>query len=730
MTRGLARAAHGGPPGRAQAVATASAAAAAPAAAGAIPPEWGPAVEELIRTVGAVDGPPLLVLDGMSAAGRRDILTLARPGWERRGLTILSGQAPLAAGGLATGALYDALIRSPRWLTSQESDDGRNPAEATGGTYGGTTLGGLSKASCSPQEWASHLRLGAGPRPFVLLLHDVDLWPEDNRRVLHQVADALAADTPRGSIVINPIAPVRLPEEMAATLTCPNSIAELRLGYDNGGENRIHPELARALERITGDRRLMLAILGVWRRRGQIRRVDGLWMPGEELHPPPLQLSHPGLGVLRTLSLQQQTVLAVVSLLGPVTTSTLEAALAWGGAGQVPESIEDCLRVLHTRGVIESRGREQFVVDGVLRISVAASVGAAQAARWRERAGLLPAVGGPLPAVGGLLPAVGGLLPAVGGLLPAGGLLSKASGSARREATPLVGRLGDPLGRLGELSASHLPDDGECAIDAARWAVVQPDGAGEQLSRAAGLAAVVLSRRGRLDRARAWLELAGGSAERGVWHAWGKAEIRRVEGRYAAAEAAFDEALALAGAVRDQPTSASSDACGQELEALIAAERSCFAADVNPEAEPASMVTGAQAMDPERDFLSATRAMRAALRAIRAGDAPSERVRDVLTVARRRRCVLVWCEAAQFARDNGLSTGKAPVGAEDGDDVQRALLSLMAAGQTTRECASVLSMRVRAVEYRIKALFELTGCSSRAELIREYVHGRVLDPSL
>jgi DNA-binding NarL/FixJ family response regulator len=272
----------------------------------------------------------------------------------------------------------------------------------------------------------------------------------------------------------------------------------------------------------------------------------------------------------------------------------------------------------------------------------------------------------------------------------------------------------------GRPALVEIPGDGEQVIEAARWAAARmaPD-AGWW----AGLAAVVLARRGRLDRARTWLESACSEQEgpaRAVAR-WGEAEILRLEGRPRQA------ATALAAAVEASvPVAEGSTA----LWMLLESERLSLA-EVRTASGPRRYVPTApeHTFFEDRDYLSAIHLMRTTIRAVEAGQVPAQRLTEVLVAARSRRCVLEWCRAARLARIHGLARGRVPTGPDGADDVQRALLSLLAAGLSTRQCAVALSMQVRAVEYRIRALFEDSGTASRAQLVRAYVDGRVLDPS-
>jgi DNA-binding CsgD family transcriptional regulator len=103
-------------------------------------------------------------------------------------------------------------------------------------------------------------------------------------------------------------------------------------------------------------------------------------------------------------------------------------------------------------------------------------------------------------------------------------------------------------------------------------------------------------------------------------------------------------------------------------------------------------------------------------------------LRDVLAGARDCRAVLLWCHAAQLARAWHVRPGPGPTGPDGTDDVGAAVVSLLAVGCTTADCAAALGLSPRAVEKRITALYRATGCTSRTQLVRAYLDGGLLMP--
>jgi DNA-binding CsgD family transcriptional regulator len=610
----------------------------------------GAEVVEQLMTWAAEGDPPLMFLAGLTAAGRAEVISRALRGWTGLGLTVLVGRTPMTPGDVLTAALYDAVIRSPRWS---------GPGEA-----GRDAVPDLPvPASAPPGEavagWANLVRIAAGPRPFLLVLHEVDVGADGTRTALRALAANLRAGVPAGRVVVNPLedVPDLAGESGDPVLVCPASTIPDRLVEPGGVERRLHPGLAERLRSVSADRHVMLDVLRAWHRQARLRLVDGLWLPGDDLPVPALALTRPALGRLRPLPQEQFAVMAAVAVLGPVRRGELDAALVdpWP-VGADP--VGACLRGLRERGLVVHRDGEFVVVDDVIRASLAASVGAATQGLWRSRTGR--------------------------------GELVVSGSEDRPGAVPRPGADLDPAG---------IPGDGEAAIEAARWAVAMPGGRGPALP--AAIAAGVLARRGRLDRARTWLELARSEpeSEPGADVAaaadavgWAQGQIGRLEGR--------------AGADFSSPGPAGAESLrGPGVDERVL-------------------------RSPDLDYVSALRLASGVIDAVAAGSAGPERLRDVLTVTRQRRAVLEWCRAARLARSARIAAGSPPRGPDGVDDVQRALLSLTAAGLSTRDCAAALSLHVRAVEYRIRALFELSGTTSRAQLVRAYVDGRVVDPAL
>jgi DNA-binding CsgD family transcriptional regulator len=703
--------------------------AAEPAAQAGIPGEWSQTVRRLVRWAEPEAEDPLLVLDGMTTAGRGEVLALAQAGWAERGLTVLAGWAPMAPGDTPIAAVYDAVIRSSRWSAVARGDGGGASRDGAGAVAPGDVVPLGDHARHTAGAWADVVRWAAGPRPFVLVLREVGLWSPDALALVEDLAADLASGAPRGCVVVDPVAVAMPDPPRGRVVTCPPSRAPQRVVEADGAQRRIHPALCRALEDVTGDRQVMLEVLRTWRREGRIGLVDGVWMPGGDLQAPPLPLSRPALGVLRALTGRQLAVLAAVAVLGPCRSEDLVAALAGELDGGDRPSVRHCLHDLQQRGLVRLGSAGLDVVDDLVRVSVAASVGVARRHLWTVRAG---------------------------------------TGTVRQER----GRCGSSATALGDgVSASAsarspgpsegligVPGDGEDVIEAARRALARREAG--QLPGTAALAAVVLARRGRLDRARMWYErardgrgpvaapsavtsLGAGREARGrpgaavtedalheVLREWAEAEIRLLEGDRSAAALAFGRARRAAGVVQGR---VGGQVAGHEVSVLLHAVSEGVAAAVDggapgtpwPAAPDGGWETGAS-----EDYFTAVRRIEAGLQAAEADEASPHLLREVLAAARSRRCVLQWCRGARVARARGLAAGRPPTGPDGVDDVQRALLSLLAAGLSTRDCAAALSMHARAVEYRIRSLFELTGATSRAQLVREYVDGRAIDPSV
>lgn len=652
----------------------------------ATPGEGGQTVGHLVSWAGSDADTPLLVLAGMSFSGREDVLDLAQAAWVERGLSVLGGRAPMAPGDTVAAAVYDAVICSPRASAALED------AASTGVPASGTT-------DLAVRAWAGLIRSAAGPHPFVLVLREADLGSEAAVGFLRKLAAQLAAGVPRGRVVVNPIgtSPPRAGD--LRVLVCPPSRAPQRLLGPDGVERRMHPVLARVLEAVTCDRPVMLEVLRAWRRQGRIRLVDGLWMPGEDLCVPALPLSRPGLGALRGLTGYGLTVLAAVGVLQPCQPSDLMAALTGPllGTGRTGHEVLGQLRV---RGLVHEGPNGLQVTDGLVRASTVASVGAAQRQLWCTRAALH---GDGWPACRRRLHDGAGPI--------WGGEVASGAGAGKDQ--------GDVVTDRG---------DGEAAIEGARWALARARTA--ELPTAASVAAVVLARRGRVDRARAWLERAwaavrtGEGCAEGALLSWAEGEIRRVEGNRKAMVTALDTAVRAAEAIAD----------------------TCLAALIGEARDDALGIPGAGGQvrqglvrhslvlpgSPGKHLI-AVHHLTARLRALELGQTSPDRLpetlKEVLVEARTRRCAILWCRAARLARSRGQAPGRPPTGPDGVDDIQRAVLSLLAAGQSTRDCATALSMQARAVEYRIRTLFEQTGTSSRTQLVREYVDGRVVDPS-
>ncbi len=95
-----------------------------------------------------------------------------------------------------------------------------------------------------------------------------------------------------------------------------------------------------------------------------------------------------------------------------------------------------------------------------------------------------------------------------------------------------------------------------------------------------------------------------------------------------------------------------------------------------------------------------------------------------LRIARLGRALPLWSRAAALARRRGLPAGPALVDAQGRSDVDGAVLSMLAAGWSTLECAQALGQSLRATEKRITALYREAGCVGRAALIGAYIAGR------
>jgi DNA-binding CsgD family transcriptional regulator len=659
--------------------------------------EWGQTVEHLVAWVGSDADASLLVLDGIGSAGREDLLDLAQAAWAEHGLSVLSGRAPMAPGDTVAAAVYDAVICSPRASVVLED-------AAAADVPAGESI------DLAVRTWAGLIRSAAGPRPFVLVLREVELGFEIALGFVRELARQLATGVPRGRIVVNPIGSLPSRSGDLRVLVCPPARAPQRLLGSDGVERRMHPALALALETVTRDRPVMLEVLRAWRRQGRIRLVDGLWMPGKDLGAPALSLSRPALGALRSLTGDGLTVLAVVGMLEPCRFVDVMAALAGTQLGTGRAGAE-VLADLRSRGMVSEGPHGLQVTDDLVRASTVASIGAAKRELWRIRAA-----------------SPGGGSPRRQRQLLDGAGLSGAAQPRDR---------GLPTGSEADQGGAGADcGDGEAAIEAARWALARARTA--DLSTVASLAAVVLARRGRVDRARTWLEQAraaatgeagqdaafGAAAIEAVFLGWAEGEIRRVEGKREAMAIAFDLAVQAAVAAADA-----------RLATLIGGARDDALQTLDADALPGEGPTWQDAFlpGPVGEYLTAVHHLTARLRALESGRMPPDRLPDtlkeVLAQARTRRCVMMWCRAARLARSYGQAPGRPPTGPDGVDDVQRAVLSLLAAGLSTRDCAKALSMQARAVEYRIRSLFEQTGTSSRTQLVREYVDGRAVDSS-
>lgn len=673
------------------------------------PVEWGDAVRRLVDWARSPDGCSLLLLDGLTAAGRREFVGLAEREWAEQGLTVLVGTAPMPPGDVVPAAVYDAVIGAPQWPVPQV------PAWFAGsacedGTVPGDVVAQTDLPERAGRAWADVVRRSAGPRPFVLVLHEVDARPEAAAVFLRTLAGTLRTAVPHGRVVVNPI--VALPPGMTdvLTLTCPASPPPGRLP-ESVGAYRLHPEITRTLKRVSDDRRVLQDVLQAWVREGRIALVDGVWMPGEDLTVPPAPTFRPAVGQLRSLAERQSLVLAATGLLGPVGVAGLEAAIGPPERRDESAEVRECLDELGARGLVVPGDGGFVVADPVLRAAVAASIGPARRALWQERAARAP--GDPVAGGGAARDRATGRRPA---RRPPSGALRTATGQ-------------QDGWRVAGPDLMQIRGDGEEVIAAARRGALR---SGPEEWRWAGLAAVVLARRGRLDRARTWLQLArragGDGAAAMAW--WAEAEIRRLEGRRDLALQAGRRAVREAERAADDGGGRTRRDDLGVLARVLAAE--CRSLVEEGPAGPPGLVPGVprRSLSAEQDYLSAVRLMRTTIQSVAAGQTAPQRLGEVLEAARSRRCLVEWCRAARLARTRGLAPGRLPGGPDGLDDVQRALLSLLAAGLTTRGCAEALSMHPRAVEYRIRALFELTGAASRAQLVRAYADGGVVDLSV
>jgi DNA-binding CsgD family transcriptional regulator len=727
--------------------------------------------EQLVAWAEADHAAPLLVLEGTSCSGREDVLALAAGAWAGQGLTVLTGRAGMAPADTVAVAAYDAVIRSPRASVLLN--------DAAAGIPGG------DDGAIATRAWADLVRSAAGPRPLVLVLHEVELARPEAVEFATGLAARLAAGIPRGRLVINPTGP--LPPQAAAfpVLTCPPAKAPGYLLERDGGERSMHPQLRQALESVTGERQTMLEVLRAWRGQEKVRLIDHVWMPGADLAAPALALSRPALAALRGLSEHGLAVLAAIAVLAPCRPEQVLAALRGPSSDTGQPAFEACLEDLRARGLIRGEGPDGLaVVSELVRASAAASIGPARQEVWRVRAASqgyrVPATRGrPRGAVlsGAVLsgavtrgaPTSGAVLSGAvtRGAPTSGAVLSGAvtrgaptpgavlSGAVTRGAVTRGGVMSGAVMSGAENrcvpAGSRGPADGERTIDAARWALAQERAA--DLPALAARAALVLAWRGRVDRARAWLEQAvsappapslpatcpergpgpGPIGEQG-WLSRAEAEVGLLEGGPDARRAAADRAATPS----PDPCLTAASGAGDGAAASGAGDGAAASgAGDGAAAGDRPDLAGGPPAELDLDYFRAVDRLAARLDALEAGSAPvppahrgTPGLAELLAEARARRCVVLWCRAARLARSSGLAPGRPPVGPDGVDDVQRALLSLLASGLSTRDCATVLSLQVRAVEYRVRALFEQTATSSRAQLVREYVSGRVVDPGL
>jgi DNA-binding CsgD family transcriptional regulator len=614
--------------------------------------------ERLVESTSPAAGSSLLIaLTGLTASGRSEVVAQARTGWLERGLAVLEGRPAAAPAGGVAGAIYDALLGSAA----------ADPDPSAPTLWKVPTPGIPSEAAA--RIWGDLMRWHAGRQPLVLVLQEVDVWPPGERGLLEHLAADLGRGRPSGTLVVNPVS--ALPSEWSAVraMHCPEEAAPERIVDASGTLGRIHPELARGLEKLSTDRPVMLDVARAWRRLERIRLVDGMWMPTGPLPVPDLPANRPYLAVLNTLTDGQRAVLAAVAVLAPVDRGDLVDVLAAAFPYDGGLRIQECLDALQARELIVPGVDGLAVPDPLVAVAVAGQVGPASLASWRERT----AARGPAPA------------------------------GASFQVVDVPEPAADAGGNSLRLKMFWPAGDGSAVVDHARWHLARDDRAG--LSVSVPLAAVVLARRGLLDRARVWLAAAQKVCppEDATTLVWATAEIRALEG---------------------------------ETDALGAGKSARWYSELAWLSFRDSLVS--HQFEPTRgavddDFFSAERRLGEDLDAVACGAVPTDLVppmlRAVLAEARQRRSVLVWCRAARLARGAGLTPGSAPLGPDGANDVQRAVLSLLAAGLTTKRCAEVLSIQVRAVENRVRDLFEQSDTSSRAHLVREYVRGRVFDLS-
>ncbi len=261
--------------------------------------------------------------------------------------------------------------------------------------------------------------------------------------------------------------------------------------------------------------------------------------------------------------------------------------------------------------------------------------------------------------------------------------------AAGRCPAPVQLRFGPQAASLAQVLADPADCDGELLLDWARWARAQGGVAAgpsaQESAVAAALSAIILAGRGRVDRAQAWVGWAGQN------HC--PATL-----------------LAYAKAVTAEPLSSPGPVPYPELTAPYWQVR----------AELAAWAKRSTELDA----------------------APDSGLTEQLNQARIARLVLLWAQLAELARSQGVPVGATPKPVESsatswhpvrfadrtgptpaGDDLRSALLSMLAVGWSTPQCAQALALSTRAIEKRITALYRMSQFGSRTTLVREYLEG-------
>ncbi len=250
-----------------------------------------------------------------------------------------------------------------------------------------------------------------------------------------------------------------------------------------------------------------------------------------------------------------------------------------------------------------------------------------------------------------------------------------ADTSGPRTSTPLAGSLLPPVPAPEQVfQVGPALDTGAQTLEWARWAWLaaqQPQTVGATPERAAqwaALAAIVLARRGQLHRAQWWLsQLPSQAAE------------------------SLGECL-----LRDR---------ARQLSATLTLDlprRGYFT-------QYADLLADFQRLGPN-------------------SAAAQSELPKILQRAAQLRAVVLWGQAAQLARQWQLPVGPGPSDDQGRDDLQSAILSILALGHSTAECADWLGLSRRAIEKRISGWYAETSLTSRAALIAQLQSGKIPIP--